>query len=147
MNTTGKIVIRKEKTKVLKSGKLAVYNKNGYCNECCQCCKPQMIATFIVPQNENTDRTWDLAPFQNEGIVTENCPGQYWRLRNNYMSYVPERKGCVDENGQLTGLPDSISPTSYKYTWVFTLELGCRYRKNPNKIEWADGSKTDIFEC
>jgi hypothetical protein len=63
------------------------------------------------------------------------------------MSYVPERKGCVDGNGQLTGLPDSISPTSYKYMWIFTLELGCHYPKNLNKIEWADGSKTDVFEC
>jgi hypothetical protein len=147
MNKAGKIVIKKGKFRILKNGNFSVFNKNGYCYECCQCCKPKTIATFTVAQNEATNRTWDLTPYQKEGIVTENCPGQYWRLRNNYMSYVPERKGCIDETGRLVGLPNSISPTTYKYTWVFTLELGCRDPNNPNKIEWANGTKTDTFQC
>ncbi|MDR2439735.1 MAG: hypothetical protein LBE12_10260 [Planctomycetaceae bacterium] len=104
MNTAGKIVIKKEKTKILKNGKLAVYNNKGHCYECCQCCKPKTIATFTVPQNENTNRVWDLTPYQGDGIVAQDCPGQYWRLRNNYMGYVPERKGCVDENGKIPSI-------------------------------------------
>ena len=110
---------------------------------CCGCCKPKVLATYTVPENIAANiGTWDLTPYQGDGI---GPPGGYWRLTNNYMSYVPERKGCIDQNGKLVGLPNSISSTAYKYTWVFVLEVGCPAKDG--KIKWANGTTTDAFPC
>jgi hypothetical protein len=104
----------------------------------CCCCKPYTLATFTT-----IDGTWDLRPYQRDGVA---LPNRYWQLTNNYTSYVPAQKGCVDKNGKLTGLPASISTDSYKYTWVFRLEIGCK-DETGRYIRWADGTQTPIFSC
>ena len=105
--------------------------------ECC-CCKAEVIASVTF----NGTGTWDLTPYQGDGIGTG---ARYWRLRNNYMGYVPMQQGCINENGRLVGLPDSISSDSYKYTWTFVLETGCP--DTDNKILWANGERSSIFQC
>jgi len=135
METKGYIVSKKGKGLVHKDGSLSVFNADGLCLDCC--CKPKTIATWTTDNNE----PWDLTPYQGDGIGT---PGAYWRLTNDYMGYVPQRQGCIDKNGKLTGLPDSISPTAYKYTWHFVLEAGCPTRDG--KIKWTNGT-TNAFNC
>ena len=109
---------------------------------CCGCCKPKVLGTYTVPENIATNiGTWDLTEYQAENT---GPPGGYWRLTNNYMSYVPQQQGCIDKNGKLAGLPDSISSTAYKYTWVFVLEIGCLAENN--KIQWPDDT-TYVFDC
>lgn len=108
-------------------------------NPGCCCCKPEEIGNYTVYGKG----TWDLTEYQEDGI---GQPGQYWRLRNNYMGYVPLQKGCVNENGKLVGLPESISSDSYKYTWRFYLETGCP-TADGKKILWPNKEKTDIFAC
>jgi hypothetical protein len=136
MSNKGYIVSKKGKGQVLKDGSLAVFNADGYCQDCCG--KPKTIATWTASDYA----TWDLTPYQGDDI---GPPGGYWRLTNTYMSYVPERKGCIDANGKLVGLPSSTSTTTYKYTWWFVLEVGCRTKDG--KIKWADGTTTAAFNC
>lgn len=106
---------------------------------CCNKCKPQLIASYIV----SGQGTWYLDEYRGDGVAKS---GFYWRLRNNYMGYVPLQKGCVDENGKLLGLPSSISSDSYKYTWCFYLETGCP-TEDGKKILWANNEKTPLFDC
>ena len=135
MSNKGYIVSKKGKGLVRENGSLSVFNKDGKCPDCC--CKPKTIATWTTSNNE----PWDLTPYQGNDI---GPPGGYWRLTNNYMGYVSQRQGCIDANGKLTGLPNSIAPTAYKYTWVFILEVGCP--TGDGKIKWASGT-TDAFSC
>jgi hypothetical protein len=146
MSNAGKSIIKKDKIRILSNGKIAVFNAAGECNPCCICCKPETVAERTMEVYGDAS-TWDLTPYQGNGIGALECPDQYWRLINNYMSYVPERKGCVDSNGKLTGLPSSISSTSYKYTWVFKLQIGCLNPKNKSQIQWPDGSTSSVFNC
>jgi len=140
MGKKGHIVSRKGKGLVRKNGSLSVFNADGTCPDCC--CKPKVLATYTIPENIVSNiGTWDLTPYQGDDI---GPPGGYWRLTNNYMGYVPQRQGCIDENGKLTGLPDSISSTAYKYTWVFVLEVGCPTKDG--KIKWTNGT-TNAFNC
>jgi hypothetical protein len=105
--------------------------------ECC-CCTPKQIGSVTF----HGTGTWDLTPYQGDGI---GDGGFYWRLRNNYMGYIPMRYGCIDKNGRLVGLPDSISSDSYKYTWTFVLETGCPDENG--KILWANGERSSVFQC
>jgi len=140
MSNQGYIVAKKGMGRVRRNGTIAVFDADDLCLACC--CKPKVLATYTIPENTITNiGTWDLTPYQGDDMGT---PGGYWRLRNNYMSYVPEQKGCIDKNGKLTGLPDSISSTAYKYTWVFTLEIGCP--TEDGKIKWPSGT-TDAYPC
>ena len=109
---------------------------------CCGCCVPREIARRVVSR-EDKIRSWDLTEFQGDDIGTG---GSSWRIINNYMTYVPMLKGCVDENGKLVGLPNSIAATAYKYTWVFILQLGC-LSEDGKKILRPENQTTDVFEC
>jgi hypothetical protein len=123
---------------VAPSGKADVKNENLY-HSCC-CCKPYTLKTFTT---ELEQEKFDLTEYQGNGVAE---PDHYWRVTNNYTGYVPTVFGCVDENGQLVGLPDSVSSDAYKYTWVFRLEIGCK-DETGNYIVWPAGSKTNIFSC
>ena len=136
MANKGSIPTVNGRAKVRKNGSLSVANANGKCPDCC--CKPKILATYTTDDYG----TWDLTPYQGDHI---GPPGGYWRLTNNYMSYIPEQHGCINEDGKLVGLPDSISTTTYKYTWVFELEIGCLTADG--KIKWADGTTTAAYKC
>jgi hypothetical protein len=118
-------------------GKFDIIPNDAFKGTCC-CCKPYTLASFI-----SVDSTWNLRQYQSNGIAPS---GRYWMLTNNYTSYVPSQKGCVDDKGKLVGLPSLIAPDSYKYTWVFRLEIGCK-DSTGRYIKWADGSQTPIFQC
>jgi hypothetical protein len=110
--------------------------------KCC-CCVPELLDSFETGLPDEPI-PWDLSEYyEKENIAT---PGSYWRLTNQYMSYVPEEKGCVDETGKLVGLPESIAPTSYKYLWIFKLEIGC-LTEDGTQIEWPENKKTSVFSC
>ena len=109
----------------------------------CCCCRPELLDSFETGE-EDVLEAWDLSEYyEQDGVAT---PGAYWRLTNQYMGYVPEQKGCVDANGRLVGLPKSISPSSYKYRWVFKLEIGC-LTEDGRQIEWPENIKTAVFQC
>ena len=137
MTKKGHIVTKKGKAMVRSKGSVFVHNSKGECFQCC--CKPRVVATHTIYNNYGT---WDLTAYLGNEM---GPPGGYWRLTNNYMSYVPERRGCIDGNGRLVGLPNSISSTAYKYTWVFVLEVGCPIENN--RIEWPGGRITNAFPC
>ena len=133
----GKFVVDNDGVlKIKANGGLAVFNSGGECPECCEC-KPYTLATFTTGGG-----TWNLTPYQGDGIAK---PKRYWRLTNNYTGYVPIRRGCVDANGKLVGLPSSISTTTYKYTWTFRIEIGC---KEGNYIKFPTGSENaSLYNC
>ena len=137
-NKKGKFVVHTDGVfKIRAGGGLAVYNSQGECTECCEC-KPYTLATFTTSNTE----TWYLNEYMNDGAAE---PKRYWRLINNYTSYVPIRRGCVDANGKLVDLPSFISPTSYKYTWTFRLEIGC---KEDNYIQFPSGTESaSLYNC
>lgn len=110
--------------------------------KCC-CCAPRVIDEMLFDREE-TENTWDLSEFYDKENI--GPPGGFWRLTNNYQSYVPEQKGCIDEEGKLLDLPESISSTSYKYDWLFKLEIGCP-TGDGKQIEWPDNKKTSIYSC
>lgn len=123
--------------KIKAKGGLAIFNSEGECMECCEC-EPYTLATFTTPNSE----TWYLDEYMGDGVAKKK---RYWRLINNYTGYVPIRRGCVDKNGKLVGLPASISPTSYKYTWTFRIEIGC---KEGNYIRYPTGSENaSLYNC
>jgi hypothetical protein len=133
----GFITVNKNgKRNVTTKGKIDITNGNSH-GSCC-CCKPYELASFTT-----VNETWNLTPYQGNNVSE---PNRYWRLTNNYTSYVPIQQGCVNQNGQLVNLPQSISPDSYKYTWVFRLQIGCK-DSTGNYINWSDGSRTNIFSC
>lgn len=135
---SGRLTLNKDgKFNITDKGKFDITPEDISKGTCC-CCKPYTLATFTTIYD-----TWNLTQYQGDGVAK---PNRYWQLTNNYTSYVPVKKGCVNENGKLVGLPDSISPDSYKYTWVFRLEIGCKDATG-NYIRWADGSQTAIFQC
>ncbi len=108
-------------------------NPNG---SCC-CCKPYTLASFTTGGG-----MWDLSEYRGDGVAE---PKRYWRLTNNYTSYVSVQRGCVDENGKLVGLPGSTSTTTYKYTWVFRIEIGCR---DGNIIRYPTGTESaSLYNC
>lgn len=109
---------------------------------CCGCCVPREIARHTVTWSDRI-RYWDLTEYQGDNVGTG---ADYWRIINNYMAYVPVIKGCVDNNGRLVGLPNTISATAYKYTWVFILQVGC-ISEDGTKIIWPDNELTYVFEC
>ncbi|MDR1493992.1 MAG: hypothetical protein LBT05_14920 [Planctomycetaceae bacterium] len=135
--TIGAITINKQgRRMVAHSGRVDV--SSGTQRGSCCCCKPYALATFTTDHE-----TWDLTPYQGDGVA---APNRYWRLTNNYTSYVPVKTGCVDADGKLVSLPDSISPTSYKYTWVFRLEIGCK-GETGRYIKWQDETQSNIISC
>ncbi len=134
----GKFVIDNDGVlKIKADGGLAVFNSEGECPECCEC-EPYELTRFVTSNSE----TWYLYDYQVDGTAK---PKRYWRLINNYTGYVPIQRGCVDENGKLVGLPNSISPTSYKYTWTFRIEIGC---KEGNYIKFPTGNESaSLYNC
>ena len=136
--TKGNVTINKNGSRnVTPSGNLDVAGENLH-GSCC-CCKPYTLATFTASDYA----TWNLSQYQGDGVAE---PYRYWRLVNNYMSYVPQRQGCVDKNGKLVDLPSSISTTTYKYTWYFRLEIGCK-DETGNYIKWPDGTTSYGYQC
>lgn len=125
------------KRNITGNGKFDLSPDDSSKGTCC-CCKPYTLATFSTIYD-----TWSLTKYQGDGIAK---PNRYWQLTNNYTSYIPVKRGCVNENGKLVELPSSISPDSYKYTWVFCLEIGCK-DSTGNYIRWADNTQTAIFQC
>jgi hypothetical protein len=126
------------KQSITKKGKRDLTGKDVLSEGTCCCCKPYTLATFVT-----NGGTWDLTPYQG-GIAK---PNRYWRLTNNYTSYVPIQRGCVDENGKLVGLPDSTSTTTYKYTWTFRIEIGCSDEEN-NLIRYPTGTESvNLYNC
>ncbi len=106
-------------------------------SECCVC-KPYTLATWTPSDYA----TWDLSEYQGDGVAT---PNRYWRLTNDYSSYVPFQRGCVDKNGKLVGLPNSTSTTTYKYTWHFKLEIGC---EDGDVIRYPSGTESaSLYNC
>jgi hypothetical protein len=135
--TKGAITVNKEgKRNITANGKIDLLYDSVH-GSCC-CCKPYLLASFTT-----SNSTWNLTQYQGDNVAPSN---RYWRLTNNYTSYVPIKTGCVNKDGKLVGLPSSISPDSYKYTWVFRLEIGCKDTTG-NYINWADGSRSNIFSC
>ncbi len=134
----GRITVTKEgKRHVHKDGKLDLTTDNTSKGTCC-CCKPYTLASFTASDYA----TWNLSKYQGDGVA---APNRYWRLINNYTSYVPVQRGCVDENGKLVGLPNSTSTTTYKYTWYFYLEIGCR---DGNTIRYPTGTESaSLYNC
>jgi hypothetical protein len=141
MSKAGKIITRKGKLRVFKGGSIAVFDAIERCPECCEC-KPLTLHSV----NLASSMIWRLTEYYDKDHIAP--PGTYWRLINNYTSYIPIEQGCVDANGRLVNLPASISPTSYRYTGtpIFRLEIGCQ-DKTRNYINWPDGSRSDIFLC
>lgn len=136
--SNGKRTVNKEGQQlVAKGGKrdlTASDNKHG---TCC-CCKPYTLATYTTDGG-----TWYLSAYHGNGVAK---PNRYWRLTNNYTSYVPIKRGCVDENGKLVGLPSSTSTTTYKYTWVFRIEIGCK--RDNGTIEFPTGTESaNLYNC
>ena len=137
--TKGRITVNREtgKWNVAESGKFDLTTEDASIGSCC-CCQPYTLTTHTT----STTTAWNLSQYQGNGVAT---PKRYWRLTNQYTSYVPIRRGCVDKNGKLVGLPSSISATAYKYTWVFRLEIGCKvdsYIKFPSGYENAS-----LYHC
>ncbi len=98
----GRITVTKEgKRHVHKDGKLDLTTDNTSKGTCC-CCKPYTLASFTASDYA----TWNLSKYQVDGVA---APNRYWRLINNYTSYVPIQRGCVDEKGKLVGLPNSTN--------------------------------------
>jgi hypothetical protein len=133
----GKFVLSEKGVfKVRRQGGWSIFNADGKCPECCEC-HPYTLATFTTGGG-----TWDLTPYQDEKTA---APKRYWRLTNNYTGYVPVRRGCVDQNGKLVGLPDSISTTTYKYTWTFRIEIGCQ---EDTLIRYPTGTESaSLYNC
>ncbi len=132
----GRITINKKGYRnVTGDGNLDITYDNSH-GTCC-CCKPYTLASFTTGGG-----TWNLSPYQNKDGVAE--PNRYWRLTNNYTSYVPVQRGCVDKNGRLVGLPGSTSTTTYKYTWTFLLEIGC-LDETGNYVKFPTGSEPKSY--
>ncbi len=136
--TAGRLTLNDEgKLNVHNGGKFDLTTDDNSKGTCC-CCKPYTLVTHTT----STTTAWNLSQYQGDGVAK---PNRYWRLTNNYTGYVPIRRGCVDENGKLVGLPNSISATAYKYTWVFQLEIGC---KDGNVIRFPTGTEsTSYYNC
>ncbi len=134
---SGTITVSKNgKFNVAKSGKFDLMPKDSSKGTCC-CCKPYTLATHTTDGG-----TWNLSQYHDDGVAK---PNRYWRLINNYTSYVPIQRGCVDENGKLVGLPGSTSTTTYKYTWTFRIEIGC---KDGNVIRFPTGTEnSSLYNC
>ena len=134
----GKFVVDNDGVfKIKADGGLAVFNSEGECPECCEC-EPYTLATWTASDYA----TWNLSQYQGDGVAKKK---RYWRLTNNYTGYVPIRRGCVDEHGKLVGLPGSISTTTYKYTWTFRIEIGCR---DGNVIRFPTGTESSsLYNC
>ncbi len=135
---SGTITVSKNgKFNVAKSGKFDLTPEDSSQGTCC-CCKPYTLTTWTASDYA----TWNLSQYQGDGAAK---PNRYWRLINNYTGYVPVRRGCVDENGKLVGLPNSTSTTTYKYTWVFRIEIGCR---DGNTIRYPTGTESSsLYNC
>lgn len=135
----GRRTVNKDgKQLVAKGGKRDLTSDDNSKGTCC-CCKPYLLDSFTTSNSQ----TWNLSGHQGNGV---GKPKRYWRLTSNYSSYVPTKRGCVDENGKLVGLPSSISPTSYKYTWVFRLEIGCK--RDDGTIEFPSGTESaSLYNC
>ena len=135
--TKGHITVTKEgKQHVHKGGKFDLTTDDDSKGTCC-CCKPYTLARWSASDYA----TWDLSKYQGDGIAE---PNRYWRLTNNYTSYVPVQRGCVDKNGKLVGLPGSTSTTTYKYTWTFLLEIGC-LDETGNYVKFPTGSEPKSY--
>ncbi len=134
MSGKGKFVVDDGVFKIRADGGLAVFDGAGVCLECCGC-EPYTLATFTASDYA----TWDLSEYRGDGVA---APKRYWRLTNNYTGYVPVQRGCVDQNGRLVGLPRATSTTTYKYTWVFRLEIGC---KDGSYITFPTGTESSSY--
>jgi hypothetical protein len=124
MSNNGYIVSKKGKGQVFKDGSLAVFNANGYCQDCC--CKPKILASYTT---NSSHPTWDLTPWQGDGQAP---PGSFWRLRERGAGLL-YGSGTVDENGKLVGLPNSFT-SNYSYDGYMQLEIGCR--QPDGSIKW-----------
>ena len=128
----GKVVLKKGKARVFSNGRLAVFGQKG-CRQCCDCCKPKVLASFVTNSTIADHRTWDLTPYQGAGIDSADCPHVQWRLIETGAG-LTYGNGRVDADGELTGLPDSFT-TNYSYNGYMSLQLGCKNAKT-GAVEW-----------
>ncbi len=128
----GDVVTKKGKGKVFRSGRLAVFGPKG-CRQCCDCCKPKVLASFVANAAYADRRTWNLTPYQGPGIDDTNCPHVQWRLIETGAG-LQYGNGQINSNGELVGLPNSFT-TSYSYDGYMKLQLACKNAKTGN-IEW-----------
>ncbi len=104
---------------VLKGGYVAVLNKDGRCETCCETeCVPYVLAGTTT-NSENP--VWDLRPYQGPGKAKKGAIA--WRLieRGYGLNYG---SGTVNKDRQLVGLPDSFR-TSYYYNGYMELQIAC----------------------
>lgn len=88
---------------------------------CCSCdCEPMVIARYNIHGAYPERSSWDLTPYQGEGI------GAYcgkWQIME--VSYgLIYASGEIDEKGRLVGLPDQVS-SNYQYTGYLELQQAC----------------------
>jgi len=129
---TGHVVVKKGKAKVFRNGRLAVFGQKG-CRQCCDCCKPKVLASFVTNAAYADRRTWDLTPYQGPGIDDADCPHVQWRLIERGAGLIYSG-GWIGADGELVGLPRSFT-TSYSYDGNMNLQLACKNEKTGN-IEW-----------
>ncbi len=93
--------------------------KNNLSTKCCGNgnCRPYVLDSTIT--NSTTNPTWNLASYQGEGIAE----GDYWRLKETGAGVV-YASGCISEEGELVGLPDSFT-TRYAYDGFMEIQIGC----------------------
>ncbi|MDR2761355.1 MAG: hypothetical protein LBB88_01985 [Planctomycetaceae bacterium] len=113
MSNIGKIAVNKSGSQiVLANGRVAAFNQNGVCADCC---KPRIIASYVM----NNSLPWDLRQYQGDNIAP---PDSRWRIIEVGYNNT-SRTGVVDENGKLVGLPAQFTP-GYSYS-TYRLEIGC----------------------
>jgi len=147
MATAGKIVtLDNGKRGTLSSGKIALFNDDGECRDCCcDPCTPHVLASHVT---NSSNPTWDLTPYQGPDQAP-TC--SYWRLiETGYCyprSYPWYGAGCVDETGRLVGLPDSFT-SHYYYNGYLSLQIGC-LNSTGTAINWPGTCQTTsgVFSC
>ncbi len=87
------------------------------CDSTCDC-QPRIIATAVTNRN---NPTWDLTPYQGNGIGT---PFAKWRLFERSYENDSYESGDIDKNGKLVGLPSKFE-SSYYYDGYMELQQGC----------------------
>lgn len=115
---------------LLSSGKSAVYNSSGECEDCCggggdECdpCEPFVLARQTT--HRDTNRCWDLTPYQGPDMAP-TC--SFWRIIETEDCYPHDHPwygaGLVDMDGRLVGLPNQFCST-YGYNGYVELQIGC----------------------
>jgi hypothetical protein len=121
MAEPGQIVLLNQRVGLLPDGQRAIYSASGSCFAQC-CCTPKYIARRWLQDYGEYSPYWDLSYYQGPGKAP---PGQYWRIIHlTHCHYFGQ--GCVDETGEMVGLPDSIywPGVMYGTQWV-ELHTGC----------------------